>query len=329
MESVNAQWAGAFTIINDADGWQQFRRLDGELFMPPATDGLEERARMCAGIHAGWLATSGHLVIEAEGPEDGSPFDVLVNGVLRHRVSGAGRVSHDLDLGSMPPQSTVQLWLPQYGFLRVLEVSLKGEDVHVAGGSGKRWITYGSSITQCRQADGPSEAWPAVVARQYGWQLQSLGFGGECHLDPAAESTVCQLPADFISLCLGINTYNVAAFSGRTFASQVLGFLSAIRRAHPEVPIAVISPVLSLPREAVPNAVGWTLADYRKAVADVVRLVRERGDTRTYLLDGEGVFTPAEAAALMPDTLHPNNAGYRLMADRLGPQLAAVANAHG
>ena len=167
--------------------------------------------------------------------------------------------------------------------------------------------------------------WPG----NYGWQLQSLGFGGECHLDPAAESTICQLPADFISLCLGINTYNVAAFSGRTFASQVLGFLSAIRRAHPEVPIAVISPVLSLPREEAPNAVGWTLADYRKAVADVVRLVRERGDARTHLLDGERVFTPAEAAALMPDTLHPNNAGYRLMADRLGPQLAAVANAHG
>ncbi|WP_157731653.1 hypothetical protein [Arthrobacter sp. YN] len=58
----------------------------------------------------------------------------------------------------MPPQSTVQLWLPQYGFLRVLEVSLKGEDVRVAGGSGKRWITYGSSITQCRQADGPMPA---------------------------------------------------------------------------------------------------------------------------------------------------------------------------
>lgn len=69
----------------------------------------------------------------------------------------------------------------------------------------------------------------------------------------------------------------MAAFSGRTFASQVLGFLSAIRRAHPEVPIAVISPVLSLPREEAPNAVGWTLADYRKAVADVVGLVRERG----------------------------------------------------
>ncbi|SEJ25392.1 Lysophospholipase L1 [Arthrobacter sp. yr096] len=327
MDSVDAGWAGAFEIVHDADGWQQFRRLDGALLIPPATDGLAERAKMCAGIHASWKVTAGRLVIEAEGQDDGSPFDVLVNGVLRHRVSGAGRVSHDLDLGDMPPHSTVQLWLPQYGALRVLEVSLKGEDVAVATETGKRWIAYGSSITQCRQADGPSEAWPALVARQYGWQLQSLGFGGECQLDPAVESTISQLPADFISLCLGINTYNVAAFSGRTFASQVLGFVSNIRRAHPGVPIAVISPVLSLPREEAPNSAGWTLSDYRNGVAEVVRAVRERGDHRIQLVDGGGVFTPPESAALMPDTLHPNNDGYRLMAARLGPQLAAIANA--
>ena len=325
MESVNAQWAGAFEVVHDSDGWQQFRRLDSALFMPPATDGLEERARMCAGIHATWTATSGHVVIEAEGPEDGSPFDVLVNGVLRHRLPGAGRVSHDLDLGDMPPHSRVQVWLPHYGFLRVLEVSVKGQDVKVAAETGKRWVAYGSSITQCRTAHGPSEAWPALVARELGWRLQSLGFGGECQLDPAAESTISQLPADVISLCLGINSYNVAAFSGRTFASQVLGFVSNVRRAHPGVPIAVISPVLSVPREDVPNSAGWTLADYRKAVADVVRTVRERGDANVHLLDGASVFTPEEAVALMPDTLHPNNEGYRLMAERLGPRLAAVA----
>ncbi|GAA3277522.1 hypothetical protein AAU01_24960 [Paenarthrobacter aurescens] len=280
---------------------------------------------MCAGIHATWTAGSGRVVIEAEGAQDGSAFDVLVNGVLRHRVTGAGRVSHDLELGDIPPHSRVQVWLPHYGFLRVLEVSLKGEDVTVPVPTGKRWITYGSSITQCRTAHGPSEAWPALVARELGWQLQSLGFGGECQLDPAAEDTISQLPADVISLCLGINTYNVAALSGRAFASQVLGFVHNVRRAHPGVPIAVISPMLSLPREDVPNSAGWTLADYRNAVADVVRTVRERGDTLLHLIDGASVFTPEEASALMPDTLHPDNEGYRLMAERLGPALAAVA----
>ena len=31
---------------------------------------------------------------------------------------------------------------------------------------GPRWVTYGSSITQCRTAAGPAQTWPAIVARE-------------------------------------------------------------------------------------------------------------------------------------------------------------------
>ena len=55
-------------------------------------------------------------------------------------------------------------------------------------------------------------------------------------------------------------------------------------------------------------------------------VLRERGDHGIHYVDGAAVFTPDEAADLMPDTLRPDNAGYRLMAARLGPQLAAVAD---
>lgn len=327
MDSINARWAGAFRIITDTEGWQHFRRLDPSLLISPATDGLEDRARMGAGIRASWTASSGRLVLEAEGAADSSPFDVLVNGRLAHRVPAAGRVGYELDLELFEPGALVQLWLPQFGALRILEASLKGDDVQSVTAPGKRWVTYGSSLTHCQQADGPSETWPALVARRYGWQLNSLGFAGECQLDPAAESTLQQLPGDLISLCLGINSYNAAVFSERSYASQVLGFLANIRKAHALTPIAVITPMLSLPREDTPNVVGMTLKGYRDTTADVVRVLRERGDNRIHCLDGAAVFTPEEAATLMPDTLHPDNTGYRLMATRLGPQLAAVANA--
>ena len=227
---------------------------------------------------------------------------------------------------TLKPGTSVQLWLPQFGTVRIHEASLQGEGVQPVTESGNRWLTYGSSLTHCQQADGPSQTWPALVANQYGWQLTSLGFAGECQLDPAAESTLQQLPADVISLCLGINSYNAAVFSERSYASQVLGFLANIRKAHPLAPVAVITPMLSLPREELPNAVGMTLRDYRDATAAVVRVLRDRGDHGIHCLDGAAVFTPDEAAELMPDTLHPGNTGYRLMAARLGPLLAAVAN---
>ncbi|MGY4544056.1 lysophospholipase L1-like esterase [Arthrobacter sp. UYNi723] len=84
--------------------------------------------------------------------------------------------------------------------------------------------------------------------------------------------------------------------------------------------------MLSLPRGELPNAVGMTLRDYRDATAAVVRVLREGGDHRIHCLDGAAVFTPGEAAELIPDTLHPGNTGYRLMAARLGPLLSAVAD---
>ena len=326
VNSINVHWTGAFRVSTDSEGWQQFRRLDPALLISPATDGLEDRATMGAGIRASWTASSGTLVLDAEGTADSSPFDVLVDGKLAHRVTAAGRVGYELALGTLKAGTSVQLWLPQFGTVRIREASLNGEGVQPVTESGRRWLTYGSSLTHCQQADGPSETWPALVANRYGWRLTSLGFAGECQLDPAAESTLQQLPADFISLCLGINSYNAAVFSERSYASQVLGFLANIRKAHPLAPIAVITPMLSLPREELPNTVGMTLRDYRDATAAVVRVLRERGDQRIHCLDGAAVFTPDEAAELMPDTLHPDNAGYRLMAARLGPLLSAVAN---
>lgn len=323
--SVQARWAGAFEINTDRSGWQHFGRLDPTLFISPSTDGLEDRARMPAGVRATWTASSGRLIIEAEGSADSSPFDVLVDGRLVQRVSGAGRVRHELDLGTLRPDSTIQLWLPQFGRLRVLEASLEGHHVSAVAETGSRWLAYGSSITHCQQAEGPSETWPALVARSNGWQLHSLGFAGECQLDPAAESTIQQLPADFISLCLGINSYNAAAFSLRTYASQVMGFTANIRKVHREVPIAVITPLLSLPREKTVNAVGATLRDYRAATADVVRVLQERGDGGIHCLDGEALFSAADCERFLPDTLHPNGDGYLLLAERLGPLLAAVA----
>jgi hypothetical protein len=84
--------------------------------------------------------------------------------------------------------------------------------------------------------------------------------------------------------------------------------------------------MLSLPREETPNAVGMTLRDYRNATAAVVRVPRDRGDLRLHCVDGTAIFTAAEAAERVPGTLHPDNTGYRLMAAKLGPQLAAAAD---
>lgn len=309
-----------------ADGAQRFERLDPSGYLPPFTDGLANRAAMAAGIRAGWRSNGGTLVLDGHGAADCAPYDVLINGERTHRLPAIGAHRYVLELTGFAPNSLVQLWLPHFGDLTINQATLDGESVTSVGEEGPRWITYGSSITHCQQADGPTQTWPTLVARDNGWRLTNLGLAGECQLDPIAADTIAQTPADLISLCVGINSYNAAVFSERSYGPALQGFLNTVRRAHPTVPLVVITPVLSLPREDKVNAVGWTLADYRQATSDVVRYLQAQGDSRLHLVDGSTVLTAQEALDRLPDTLHPDTEGYALMAQRLSPALAAALN---
>lgn len=323
MVSVAAQWSGMFSIQYEEDGAQRFERLDPTGYLPPFTDGLANRAAMAAGIRASWRSSGGTLTIAGAGAQDCAPYDVLVNGELSHRLPATGAHRHEIVMENLETGSLVELWLPHFGDFRLQEARFDGAGVTSAVGQGPRWITYGSSITHCQQADGPTQTWPALVAVRNGWQLGNLGLAGECQLDPIVADTIAQTPVDIISLCVGINSYNAAVFSERSYGPALQGFIKNVRAAHPEVPIVVITPVLSLPREGKVNDVGWTLADYRRATAQVIAAMQEQGDSRLHVIDGAAVLTGQEALERLPDTLHPDTAGYALMADRLAPQLAA------
>jgi hypothetical protein len=183
--------------------------------------------------------------------------------------------------------------------------------------TGPRWITYGSSITQAGGAYGPSETWPALVARQHGWECFSLGFAGDCHLDPIAARTIRDLPARLISMCLGINIHGGATFSGRTLPGQVEAFVATVREGHPQTPLVVITPLLAPNREGEKNAVGLTLDDVRACVE-----LGARTDPTVQVIDGRTVLTIDEAQSLYVDDVHPGPDGYRLIGERLAPLLA-------
>src|SRR5262245_25240611 len=125
-------------------------------------------------------------VVVSEVPGDArpvAPFDVVVDGrlVARKRIAGWGVLSVP---GLASGVKRVQIWLPQFGFTEVGPVRLShGAQVEAAAPK-PRWITYGSSITHCTGADGPTETWPALVAAARGWDLRCLGFAGQCQLDP-------------------------------------------------------------------------------------------------------------------------------------------------
>jgi lysophospholipase L1-like esterase len=278
---------------------------------------------MAAGIRAAFRtdATSVRLDI-VRLDRDVPPVDFVVDGVLHRRVQlqlGANRV--DVELPARP--TTVEVWLPQFGTVQVTRLAVTGATVAEPLKPRPRWVTYGSSVTHCHSAPGPSQTWPALVARRLDWDLTCLGFAGQCHLDPIAAETICSEPADIVSLCIGANIHGQASLSPRTLPGQLAGFVERIRASHPSVPILLMSPIAAPEREQWMNAVGITLVDMRSTVARVADVLRGLGDDHLHLVDGLEVLGP-ESTHLLPDGLHPDGDGYQLMADRLAPILSAL-----
>lgn len=231
----------------------------------------------------------------------------------------------------------IEIWLAQNATTMLREVRVDDGAMVEAPPASKRrrWVHYGSSISHCMEADRPTGTWPAVVARAADVDLYSLGLGGQCHLDQFAARTIRDLPADLISLKLGINVVNADSMRERTFVPAVHGLLDTIRDGHADTPIVVVSPIIcpvaeDLPGPTLPSAEGrfevierpdelmvgaLSLSRIRELLELVVTQRRRAGDANLYYLHGHELFGVDDVDDLH-DGLHPNTAGYRRMGER-------------
>ena len=216
----------------------------------------------------------------------------------------------------------IELWLPQHGEVRVSSLEIDdGAKIAPYEDERPRWVTYGSSISHCRAAESPSLTWPAIVARESGFNLTCLGYGGNCHLEPMLARMIRDLPADFLSMKVGINIQGSGSLSARTFRPAIIGFVRIVREKHPDTPFVVISPIFSPPRETVRNAVELSLSDMRLEVAEAVENLKAQGDSNIHYVDGLKLFG-SEYAHMLPDELHPDAEGYKVLAQNFLREVA-------
>jgi hypothetical protein len=308
-------WEGAVSVEHTAE-WSQAWRIPHArraLFPPEA---LLERTEMPAGVRLTFRSNTQSIVGEVEPHEEVTQVDLYVDGEWLGSAPLAGVDNFRFDgifLHQPRQERLVELWLPQHGRFRLRSVSLsEGASLSKHEDTRKRWITYGSSITQCRTASSPSHTWPGIVAREHGVHLTCLGYGGQCHLDTMVARMIRDLPADYLSMCVGINIYGAGSLGPRAFRPAIIGFVQTVREKHPVLPYVVLSPIFSPPRETTKNRVDFTLQDMRDEVALAVETLRAQGDANLHYVDGLEIFGP-DLAHLLPDELHPNAEGYKLM----------------
>jgi len=311
---VQESWfQGAISLENTPDGIHPWRIPHGQRVL--FSEGLVGRAARPSGVRMRLTTDAAELTVKAaivEPEEDPVLWDVTVGGdlVCTDRMADGAAAFTGLPAG----EKTVDIWLPQFARIAVAGMEVPdGASLAPAADDRGRWVTYGSSITHCRAAHSPARTWPATAARLRNLHLTSLGFGGECHLEPLLGMTIRDLPADVISLKLGINTHG-GSLGGRTYPELAIGLVRIIREEHPVTPIALISPILSPPREQKrASGSSLTLREMREHLQRAAERLREAGDENVHYFSGLELFGEDLAATCLPDNLHPNGDGYEAM----------------
>ena len=320
-----------------------------------------------AGVRLRFRTTASHITLTGTfwfidiGTAQNWPtpmIDLVVGDVITsHPVDDGARAMLDPSTGTVrfttPATTTVTLAIPGQGD-QIVEVWLPQSaicDLHsltadapvkLTGDVRPRWIHYGSSISHGLEIISPARTWPAMVARKNDLDLQNLAFAGNAMLDPFLARQIRDMPADLISLKVGINVVNADAMKLRTFIPAVEGFLDTIRDGHPETPIILLSSIVCPSVERRPGPTAQDAAGQYYSVGrdeprpDELTLERTRHvlrsivterelDQHLYYIDGLTLLDQSEVArGFLTDGLHPNTAGGEVIARNVDEAFARL-----
>jgi len=211
----------------------------------------------------------------------------------------------------------IVLYLPLYKPVKVLAI---GVDTDARLMPAHRFalpkpiVFYGTSITQGGCASRPGLSYPALLGRMLGSDFINLGFSGSGLGAVEEAQLVAEIDGSCFVLDFGINNGTVDALQ-KVYPE----FLKVIRGRHPYTPILVITPIYES-REFWPGGEPPPWAAMRACIRAEVARRADAGDRHIAIVDGTALLGPSDGDALTDGT-HPNDYGFRLIAERLAPHL--------
>ncbi len=174
-------------------------------------------------------------------------------------------------------------------------------------------LYYGSSITQGGCASRPGCSYQSIISRKLDCDYINLGFAGGAKGEQEIAEYIAK---QNMSVFVYDYDYNAATLEDleRTHES----FYLTVRKAKPNLPIICVSkPCFLLVEE-------WTVKRC-EIIERTVNRAKAAGDENIYYICGMN-FCPdrKDASDMLVDCCHPNDWGFRLMADKIGEVVEKV-----
>ena len=173
-------------------------------------------------------------------------------------------------------------------------------------------VYYGSSITQGVNASRAGNTYPAMISRRFNMDYLNLGLAGSCRAEePVIEYlSTLQMGAFVCDYDYNANTLEYLQETHRKV-------YDTIRSKNLTVPYIMISrPNFAVDPEGNSKR--------RDVILDTLRYARAEGDKNVYFIDGEGFFRGEFEDCCTDDNVHPNDLGFRLMAESIGCTLGKL-----
>lgn len=181
----------------------------------------------------------------------------------------------------------------------------------------RRWLAYGSSITQGAGSFNYYDSYVAQTARRLGVDAINLGMGGCCRSEPSvADFLAARGDWDFATLELGINM--LGDFTPDEYENRVRSLISKVRQASPEKPVFLIT--LFPSKHTIYLEEDEASRREREFKLILRRIAAESTGSQLVLLDGSAILH--RFAGLSGDLIHPGNFGHTLMAEKLSRMLS-------
>ncbi len=207
------------------------------------------------------------------------------------------------------PELPLTVYIPE-GMQPLITGVAGVEDTMVPAPAQPRWLAYGDAVTQGWLASAPAMAWPAVAGRKLGLDVCNLGYAGTARGEMTSALMLAETPAEVVTIAFGLNNWSRVPHTTGLMAEEVRCFLSVVRNGHPDVPIVVVSPTARPDAEDVPNRLGATLAELRRAMEETVIDCMADGDKALFLVEGLSTVDPED----LEDGMYPGDEGHRRLA---------------